>query len=835
MGQAPDAPPELDVENENAADSTTPPDASAPEEPNPLRSPREAVAYFQRAIEKDELDQARKALDFSTLDDEILKASGDEYVQQLSEILNRLEARGLFEPEKLPEDPTVGPQSIGKDPILLILERKDGRWRFSPSTVNAIPKVYEQLDELVRAATSTDRPQPPPDAKPATKPTESINRLRSPYHTVQFFLVKVADAAKDTSNYADAMRAMDFSAVDPELVADKGPEFVDQLAAVLNHLRETQQFDRENLPKEPPDELNDVTFGNDPFTVTLVRQADGRWRFAAATVARIPGMVKALQEQAREKARQTGEPAATAPVETTMRLDHSSAQATMNLFLTSMSNHEIDTAITCLDLSQLSTSKRRVNDERLAAKLYMIMNRHKVVVLQDVPDDPEHPRPYTFLKHTAGRIEIARQRGDEDDARWLFTPATVRSIERLYNAMESQPILPELADSRITFWTVPSIWIRENFVAPRFKTPLVQLEVWQWIGIGTVLLAGIIVRIVSALVLPGISRRFLRGEDAEMLPHVVRKALGPTCSLLMVLTWRLGLLCLDLGVTATTWAWWILYIVMIFVTIDAAYHLTDLVVGYFQSRAAKRLSAVGDVMLPLLHKLAKILIVVAGLILIVKAFGFEVGALIAGLGLGGLAIGLAAQDTIKNFFGSVNIALDRPFQVGDWVKINDTEGTVESVGLRSSRIRTFYNSEVTLPNGSIMNASVDNMGRRRYRRFKCILSLLYSTPTERLDAFCEAVREIVQTSEHTRKDSFHVYVNAFSASSIDVLLYCFLETPDWRVELETRHRLILDIVDAAHRLDVEFAFPTRTIHIARDDAMDEDQTAGRPLTAGKGS
>ncbi len=253
------------------------------------------------------------------------------------------------------------------------------------------------------------------------------------------------------------------------------------------------------------------------------------------------------------------------------------------------------------------------------------------------------------------------------------------------------------------------------------------------------------------------------------------------------------------------------------------------------SRPARRtINRLDDVLVPLLRKTAKIVVVIIGAIFILRALGVgdtTVNKMFAGLGLGGLAFALAAQDTLKNFFGSIAVVLDRPFQVGDWIKIGSVEGTVESVGLRSSRIRTFYNSQITVPNSEILNATVDNMGRRRFRRIRCMISVTYSTTPEQLDAFCEGIRELIRQLPYMRKDYFHAYVNEFAGSSIDILLYCFLETPDWSTELRERHRLFLDILRVARRLGVEFAFPTQTVHLHRGSGPSERASSGPALPA----
>jgi MscS family membrane protein len=114
------------------------------------------------------------------------------------------------------------------------------------------------------------------------------------------------------------------------------------------------------------------------------------------------------------------------------------------------------------------------------------------------------------------------------------------------------------------------------------------------------------------------------------------------------------------------------------------------------------------------------------------------------------------------------------------------------------------------------------MGRRKYRRIKTMLALQYDTQPAQLDAFCEGVRELIRRHPYTRKDYYHVYFNQFNDSSIDVLLYCFVETPDWSVELREKHRLFVDIMKLAQRLGVQFAFPTRTLHLFNEQPPDDE-------------
>jgi len=174
---------------------------------------------------------------------------------------------------------------------------------------------------------------------------------------------------------------------------------------------------------------------------------------------------------------------------------------------------------------------------------------------------------------------------------------------------------------------------------------------------------------------------------------------------------------------------------------------------------------------------------------------------------------LAAQDTIRNLFGSLTIFLDRPFQIGDWVVGTGFEGTVEEVGFRATRVRTFYNSLVYVPNGKLTDMIIDNMGARVFRRYRAMLAITYDTPPELIDAFCEGLREIVQKHPDTRKDAFFIYMHEMGSASLNILFQIFFKVKTFPEEFQARHEIILQTLHLAKALGVRFAFPTQTIHI----------------------
>ena len=251
----------------------------------------------------------------------------------------------------------------------------------------------------------------------------------------------------------------------------------------------------------------------------------------------------------------------------------------------------------------------------------------------------------------------------------------------------------------------------------------------------------------------------------------------------------------------------------------AAYRLVDVFCDFLKNKASHTSNKFDDMLVPLARRTLKIFVVVFCLVFVASRLSEDLWSIMAGLGLGSLALGFAAKDSFENLLGTFTVLLDKPFQIGDWVVVRDVEGSVEQVGFRSTRIRTFYNSVITVPNREFVASSVDNMGERRYRRIKTQLSLTYDTPPEKIEAFCEGIREIIRSHPYMRKDYYHVYLNQFGASSLDVLLYCFVETPEWATELRERHRLFADILRLAEELKVSFAFPTQTIQMQQPEDL----------------
>ncbi len=245
------------------------------------------------------------------------------------------------------------------------------------------------------------------------------------------------------------------------------------------------------------------------------------------------------------------------------------------------------------------------------------------------------------------------------------------------------------------------------------------------------------------------------------------------------------------------------------------YSLSNYLFTGFSKLAKKTPSKLDDQFLPIVERIVRFIILTLGLLIVLQSFGLDVFSLIAGLGLGGLALALAAKDTASNFFGSLMILLDQPFNIGDWVKIGETEGTVEDIGLRSTRIRTFYNSVVVVPNSTMAMSTLDNLGKREFRRFRHIVGLQYDTPRENITKFIKALKESVKINPKILQNKVEINVNALNDSSIDILVYIFFSVNDWSEELQERQKLILEILKLSEEHKTPIAFPTQTLHIQK--------------------
>nr|WP_320114901.1 mechanosensitive ion channel family protein [uncultured Desulfuromonas sp.] len=244
-------------------------------------------------------------------------------------------------------------------------------------------------------------------------------------------------------------------------------------------------------------------------------------------------------------------------------------------------------------------------------------------------------------------------------------------------------------------------------------------------------------------------------------------------------------------------------------------------------------SPLDDHLLPFIRKSARLFIFVLAVVLIIQNLGYSISGLLASLGLGGLAVALAAKDTLSNIFGSIMILLDRPFRVGDWVQTDNLEGVVEEIGFRSTKIRTFAKTLITVPNNIIANTSLNNYSRMPKRRIKMSVGVTYDSSPQQMREAVAAIRTMLKNHPAIQQDFMLVNFTDFGASSLDILVYCFTTTTVWGEYLEAREDVCLKIMEILEGLNMEIAFPSRSIYIHdnSDSLIDPDRLASTEESA----
>jgi MscS family membrane protein len=241
--------------------------------------------------------------------------------------------------------------------------------------------------------------------------------------------------------------------------------------------------------------------------------------------------------------------------------------------------------------------------------------------------------------------------------------------------------------------------------------------------------------------------------------------------------------------------------------------LLNLIVGRAKVLADQTESKMDEQLLPILATLSKIALILLGLFHILSLLDVNVTALIAGISIGGLALALAAQDTVKNLIGSVIIFIDKPFLVDDYIIGNGFEGTVEEVGFRTTRLRGVDTAIVNIPNAIIVNEVQKNLGFRKMRMMGTNLGLTYDTPAEKIESFVEGLRQIINEDNKINSEVFYVFFTEYKDSSLNIMFRIYLEVNNYKEELELKHAINLKILRLAAKMGVSFAFPSTSVYV----------------------
>jgi MscS family membrane protein len=256
------------------------------------------------------------------------------------------------------------------------------------------------------------------------------------------------------------------------------------------------------------------------------------------------------------------------------------------------------------------------------------------------------------------------------------------------------------------------------------------------------------------------------------------------------------------------------------------YWLVDVPTKWLAKTAGKTESKLDDMLVPIIRKSLRVTVVVLLMVQIAQILSDKpLTSIIAGLGIGGLALALAAQDTVKNFFGSLVLFVDKPFEMGDRIVVDGHDGPVTEVGLRSTKIRTLEGHVVTVPNGELANKAIQNIGKRAHIRRIVDLTITYDTPSKKIDRALEIVKEILD--DHEGMDNEfppRVFFNEFNAASLNIRALYWYHPPNYWDFMAFSERFNKEVFRRFNEEGIDFAFPTQTLYLAGDPS--------RPLGVG---
>jgi MscS family membrane protein len=492
-----------------------------------------------------------------------------------------------------------------------------------------------------------------------------------------------------------------------------------------------------------------------------------------------------------------------------------------------------------LDLSDVPPVLRNTVAPERIIQLKEILDRIEVPGVETIPDQDTMARASSKRWRLPGtEIDIALMGNGSRSGEYLFTAETVDRLPEFYDRVRKLPYQPGVAvelsevygrmspGSAATIYDaylsspagleriIPIRWML-NFPSWA-KARIAGVAIWQWVG----LVGGLTICIAFVY---GVLRlgRSLASKAADR-PGTRWPSLLTPLAIILVSAVPLPLLWMIFRIGGTprmvitfmqTTA---LYLCAAWVSVLAAGLLAETII----SSEHLRTGSLDSQLIRLGMRFAGIAIAMGLLIQGSWELGFPTYSVLAGLGVGGLAVALAARDSLANLLGSMLIMIEKPFRVGHYVRMSGGEGTVEDVGFRSTRIRTPDSSLISIPNNTAVNTTVENLSLRRMRRQRLLIQVTYDTSREKLQELAAGIKQLITDHPLTNKTNFNVRFNDFGESSLNILVYFHIETTDYPTELEAREEILLQIMDLAKRLGIDFAFPTRTLVIETSPEAD---------------
>jgi MscS family membrane protein len=495
--------------------------------------------------------------------------------------------------------------------------------------------------------------------------------------------------------------------------------------------------------------------------------------------------------------------------------DPASPRVSVRRFLRLAREQRLAEAATYLELPRNTSPEQAAEAAR---KLQVVLDRRLGVVLENVsplaggdPDDalPRNVERLGLLTDPEGkerpvlleRREAAPAPADAGASgtpppvgRWVFTSETVEQVPAWYAALHDA-------------------WMYERLPPVLLLPGPRGILAWQWglllaLAVGAWLLGHLLGRLLERLFARLAARTANRWDD--VLLTSVHRPLVAGCALLI---YSVVVPLLDLSVAGREFiheslkvAVFITFFWLLNRTLDA---LGTLIVAspWAQTRPASRS------LVPLGRRVAKVILGTIAVVAVVNAMGYPVASLIAGLGIGGVALALAAQKTVENLFGAFSLGVDQPIREGDFVKVEDFTGTVESIGLRSTRIRTLDRTLISVPNGKLAEMRLESYTARDRFRLAQDIGLLYSTTPAQMREVLAGFEAVLRAQPKLWTESLTVRFKAFGESALLVEVMAWFEVPEWKDLQAIRQEVFLQFMEVVQKAGTGFAFPTRTVFL----------------------
>lgn len=384
------------------------------------------------------------------------------------------------------------------------------------------------------------------------------------------------------------------------------------------------------------------------------------------------------------------------------------------------------------------------------------------------------------------------------DSQWLYSAETVAAVPSLH-----KDIYPFGADFLLN-------------LLPQFgQQKILGLAIWQFAGILIMIVLSFLLHFLLSRVLNPVVKRLSSSRLYPSLidPSLIKRIAQLLSIWIIVRILKVFIPALQLEPEALIFSIRIVKVVSTFIIMLIALRVLDIMMLYFRKLTQRTENKLDEQVVPILRRSLQAVIILWAIFQALNLLEVNVTALIAGVSIGGLAIALAAQDTVKNLIGSAMIFVDKPFQIGDFIDLGGFAGTVEEVGFRTTRIRKSDSSIVAVPNGVIANQAITNLGVRVYRLFQTQLGVVYGTSPEAIQFFTDSLKQLIEAHPNTQKEGYYVHLTTLADSSLGIMFRVALDVPDYATELKVKEQLLLSILKIANTLGISFAFPSSSIYV----------------------